>query len=79
MQKVSREIQEFHTNETALVPHSEWVNTMYLYPQSLNLSNWSGKGSARNLSVRVSVRENDSDPATSRDLPVCSLILQLKS
>jgi len=34
------------------------------------MGNWSGKGSARNLSISISIRESDSDPATSRNLPL---------
>ena len=75
---VMREIQEFHTEETGLVPPSEWVNHLYVYPISLNMSNWSGKGNARNLSLEISVRELDSDPLKGRNLPVRSLSLSLR-
>ena len=57
-----REIQEFYTEETGLVPPAEWVNHLYVYPLSVNMSNWSGKGNARNLSLEISVRELDADP-----------------
>ena len=67
---VAKEIQEFHTNDNKFVPHSEWVNTLYVYPQNINMSGWSGKGSARNISIQVSVRDDDTDPMNTPNLPV---------
>lgn len=46
------------------------MNTLYVYPQSLNLSNWSGKGNARNLVIEVALRDNDGDPINGTNLPV---------
>ena len=73
--QVVREVQQFYTEKNGLVPHSEWTNHLFVYPVSINMSNWSGKGFARNLSLEISIREVDTDPIMAKGLPVRRYLL----
>jgi hypothetical protein len=43
-----REIEEF-PQHPIVHPHIDYVNTLYVYPISVNFSKWSGASSARNI------------------------------
>jgi hypothetical protein len=40
----------------------EWVHNLYIYPTSINMTNFTGKVNARNLSVQVVLKDNDAVP-----------------
>lgn len=63
--EVVREVQEFLLDDTGIAPQGEWVHHLYVYPLSINMSNWSGKGKARNLNVEVFFKDNDSSSVSS--------------
>eukprot|EP00004_Rigifila_ramosa_P013706 TRINITY_DN3060_c0_g1_i1.p1 TRINITY_DN3060_c0_g1~~TRINITY_DN3060_c0_g1_i1.p1 ORF type:complete len:1870 (+),score=510.82 TRINITY_DN3060_c0_g1_i1:771-5612(+) len=58
------EIQEFFPVEREVaIPHLTHCNNLYLYPENLNFVNYHSdlKHSARNIAIRVSLRDNDAD------------------
>ncbi|EFA75991.1 DOCK family protein [Heterostelium album PN500] len=57
-EKIVREIQEF-APYPRFEPNTEFVHNLYVYPESVNLSNRSGSVTARNITVKVQLMEND--------------------
>ncbi|EGG25220.1 DOCK family protein [Cavenderia fasciculata] len=52
---VIRELQCFPLKED-LIPHSAYINNLYIYPDTVNLS----KASGRNICIKVEIRDSDS-------------------
>lgn len=57
---VVRSILAFPRPLMNLQPHIEFQHLLYLYPESINMNKYSGKLSARNLSVDIRVLADDS-------------------
>ncbi|RDD36831.1 Dedicator of cytokinesis protein 6 [Trichoplax sp. H2] len=56
----TKEIEEF-PSKPILVPHTEYVNLLYVYPLSLNFSNRTG--SARNIGIKLEIKSSSDDSA----------------
>jgi hypothetical protein len=59
---ILREIQEF-PQEATLAPHFHFENTLYVYPDTVNFSNRSGK--VRNISLRIFLKDGDNESLVS--------------
>jgi len=61
--KIVREVEEFPQN-LIVRPQIDYVNTLYVYPTSLNMTKYQGQSSARNIAVKVQfVPSAESDKA----------------
>lgn len=58
-----------------LQPHLEYQHLLYVYPESVNLSKYSGKSSARNISLEVRVLLSDANVAEHGPLPAGETLL----
>ncbi|GAM17423.1 hypothetical protein SAMD00019534_005980 [Acytostelium subglobosum LB1] len=56
--KIAREVQEF-SQYSKFETNTEFLHNLYIYPTSVNLSNRSGSVTARNITVKVQIMEND--------------------
>ncbi|KAH3762526.1 DOCK family protein [Pelomyxa schiedti] len=54
------EIFEFPQPDSSFLPHLEYINLLYFYPESLNFSGYKGEGTARNILLTVKLVEDDS-------------------
>eukprot|EP01119_Soliformovum_irregulare_P021573 TRINITY_DN7210_c0_g1_i1.p1 TRINITY_DN7210_c0_g1~~TRINITY_DN7210_c0_g1_i1.p1 ORF type:complete len:1800 (-),score=546.30 TRINITY_DN7210_c0_g1_i1:194-5593(-) len=55
-----REIREFSQEEEGPQPFKEYVNELYLYPESINMNNYhNGSISARNIAVEIKLMSSD--------------------
>jgi hypothetical protein len=59
--KLIREVASFVDERAEPQPCLSYVNHLYVYLEHVNLSKYKGKG-ARNIGIRVQLKENDSDP-----------------
>jgi len=50
--KLIREIEEF-PQHPIVHPHTDYANTLYIYPLSINFGKWAGTGSARNIGKQL--------------------------
>ena len=57
-----REIQEFSIVANMVTPHVNYVNNLYIYPDSVNFSNRGGSVSARNIAIKVQLLDKDEVP-----------------
>ncbi|KAN0025838.1 hypothetical protein ACTFIU_001598 [Dictyostelium citrinum] len=58
---IIKECHEFSSNQRFEI-NTEFVNNLYLYPETLNLSNRSGSFAARNLTCKIQLLETDENP-----------------
>lgn len=59
-----KEVLPFQADDEAAVPYQEYTNVLYLYPESLNFSNYKGAdSSARNILIGVSLMRSDGSPS----------------
>eukprot|EP01105_Mastigella_eilhardi_P022614 TRINITY_DN5589_c0_g1_i1.p1 TRINITY_DN5589_c0_g1~~TRINITY_DN5589_c0_g1_i1.p1 ORF type:complete len:1949 (-),score=562.62 TRINITY_DN5589_c0_g1_i1:56-5902(-) len=55
----TREAQEFPLSESVVLPHVDYTNFLYFYPESLNFNNYKGDSSGRNLALIVKLLDSD--------------------
>ncbi|KAK5577362.1 hypothetical protein RB653_002303 [Dictyostelium firmibasis] len=61
IENIIKECHEFSSNQRFEI-NTEFVNNLYLYPETLNLSNRSGSFAARNLTCKIQLLETDENP-----------------
>ena len=68
---IVRELQEFHISEDVVAPYTEYVNTLYIYPESINLTNYKGADcGAKNVLAGFKILSTDNS-ATEKGLCTC--------